>query len=280
MRYIDIKKIRLPEGWLEEAAQALDDVRNLPPAERLKGINRHASVWRELKTALAEISHQKCWYCESKEIRSDNPIDHFRPKGSVIECSDHEGYWWLAFEYTNYRFCCTYCNSHREDEMAGTVGGKAGHFSLQDESKRAVKEGDDIKAESPCLLDPTKASDPGLLFFNQDGNAIPRYSKEAHSYLYCRAKKSIKDYHLNHYMIVTQRKILYNDIDDFIKDGDVYFNRYSNGDQLAEHALCQVIDRLSRFADEKSPFSAAARYYIMGLRACDREWLEGVFVTY
>jgi len=28
MRYIDIKKIRLPEGWLEEAAQALDDVRN------------------------------------------------------------------------------------------------------------------------------------------------------------------------------------------------------------------------------------------------------------
>jgi uncharacterized protein (TIGR02646 family) len=280
MRYINIKKLKLPAGWPTRAIEALDAVRRQPPTERQNEINRRAKIWKDLRTELGDLSHQKCWYCESKDIRSTNPIDHFRPKGSVKECPGHEGYWWLAFDWTNYRFCCIYCNSLKEDEMTGIVGGKADQFPLENEAQRAVKEGDDYKAELHCLLDPTKAGDPGLLWFDQDGNAIPKHPREVHPYLYCRARISIKAYSLNHNLIVTQRMFLYTEIIGIIENGDIYFNRYVCGDNLAEHALNDVIDGLVRLTDEDSPYSAAARCYIMGQRSPDREWLDAVFIAH
>jgi len=280
MRYIDIKKLKLPLDWSTKATDALNAVKSQPPTERQNEIKRYAKIWKDLRNNLAELSHQKCWYCESKDIRSTNPIDHFRPKGSVKECPGHEGYWWLAFEWTNYRFCCTYCNSLKEDEMTGIVGGKADHFPIQNEAQRALVEGDNYNSELHCLLDPTKAGDPGLLWFNQDGNAIPKHSREVRPYLYCRAKISIETYNLNHNLIVIQRMFLYKEIVGIIEAGDIYFNRYVNGDSLAEYALNDVIDGLVKLTGEASPYSAAARCYIMGKRTPDRGWLDAVFIAY
>ena len=113
MRYISIEEIRLPDGWQEKADKLRDQLIAAAPPERKEIIKKNADVWREVKDALSALSHGKCWYCECKEIRSDNPVDHFRPKNRVADCDGHEGYWWLAFDWHNYRFSCTYCNSRR-----------------------------------------------------------------------------------------------------------------------------------------------------------------------
>ena len=104
MRYIDLKEIRkfLPPDWETRANTSLAIVRAAGPEERHSEINKRSSLWTELKSALSELSNGKCWYCKSKEDRSDKSVDHFRPKNAVAENPAHEGYWWLAFQWQNY----------------------------------------------------------------------------------------------------------------------------------------------------------------------------------
>src|SRR5215472_15041330 len=116
MRYIDISELarKLPNGWQERAGEVLNSVRALAYDQRAAAINQHGDVWSNLKQPLQELSFNKCWYCESIEIRSDNAVDHYRPKSRVNGEPQHHGYWWLAFDWKNYRFSCTFCNSLRK----------------------------------------------------------------------------------------------------------------------------------------------------------------------
>ena len=155
MLHIRLQDLRLPPGWETRARTALDKIRQLPPAERADAINRRARIWRALTTALTELSEGKCWYCESRQIRSDKVVDHYRPKNAVIECPGHGGYWWLAFDWHNYRLSCGYCNSRHNDVAAGSKGGKHDHFPLLNPAARAYQESDDLGREEAELLDPT-----------------------------------------------------------------------------------------------------------------------------
>ena len=282
MRYIDLHEIEplLPEGWQKRAQQALHEVENLLPDERLKEIDKRASIWQEIKDVLAEYSHSKCWYCESRQDRSDNDVDHFRPKGRVAECQEHKGYWWLAFNWMNYRFSCTYCNRRRRDRVTGHSGGKQDHFPLLDEENRACCREDDLEVEQPCLLDPTDEADPGLLWFNQYGEAVPRYDEQRHLRLYQRARMSIELYHLNLGKTRTRRMVLYTYIERLVGSGGRYFTKYASGDQDMEYAFKEIIKDLRATLDKKAEFSAAARAYLSGFRSSEHEWLEVVFTTW
>src|SRR5215470_5179753 len=107
MRYIANRELQLDAAWISDAADAKKAVRDAAPNQRSEVINAHQSVWKDLKEKLRTLSHGKCWYCESIDPRSDNAVDHYRPKGNVRGATPpHEGYWWLAFEWSNYRFSC------------------------------------------------------------------------------------------------------------------------------------------------------------------------------
>ena len=268
MRYIDLEMVRarLPAGWEEEAERAYQEIKDLDPIERARAINGRSHVWKALKEALEEASHKKCWYCESKEKRSDNPIDHFRPKNKVAECENHDGYWWLAFKWTNYRFSCTYCNSRRCDQRGGTTGGKHDHFPLIDEATRARQPEDEIEREEVELLDPTNASDPGLLWFNDEGQAVPKYNDNPYPRLHRRAKTSIELYHLNHVDTVEYRRELGRRIRKLIEDSNRFFADYAGGDQNAIRGYERAIEELRGMIKEEAEFSATARSLLMGLR--------------
>lgn len=278
MRYVPRERIRLPNDWVNRAHLVEEEIGGLSGAERNRRINECSFIWHMLKAELMRCSHNKCWYCESIQDRSDNAVDHFRPKGKVAECADHEGYWWLAFSWTNYRFCCTYCNSHRKDQITGD-GGKQDHFPLLDENRRARYPTDNLDREQPCLLDPTKTSDPGLLWFDEEGSAVPRYPQQEYKILYCRAFESIKFYHLNYYITKGKRETLYKDVERLVKEGDKYFNRFASGDSDIEYAFIQVLERLRTMLDEQSEFSAATRSFLLGLRSDSREWLDAFFAA-
>jgi hypothetical protein len=172
LKYIDSTEIqeKLPEGWEDKAKEAYETVLAVSPEGRSGAINRFSHLWTQLKDILHSHFHGKCWYCEAIQERSDNAVDHFRPKNKVFECPKHGGYWWLAFKWLNYRYSCTFCNSRRLNKD-GVAGGKHDHFPLEEEQKRAYTPEDDLDAEQPLLLDPTCPADPGLLWFDEDGQA-------------------------------------------------------------------------------------------------------------
>jgi uncharacterized protein (TIGR02646 family) len=270
VRYINIEDVgnNLPAGWKEKAQEALQNVKALRPTERSTAINSKSEVWKELKEVLKGFSKGKCWYCESRQERSDNPVDHFRPKNKVAECSDHYGYWWLAFDWTNYRFSCTFCNSYRIDQTTGTRGGKHDHFPLWNEDRRAKQPGDPLDNEQPLLLDPTCRADPPLLWFDQDGRPKPnpQFCSDESSYPHKRVMASIKFYHLDHVDAVEQRQNLSNEIRKLVENAAYYFKKLCDGDMTARKSFADIIEAIHNKLRIDAEYSAAARATLMGLR--------------
>lgn len=163
------------KDWLRKADEVTRKLQCMEDdEERTRYINKRARLWSELKERLFELSHGKCWYCEAKEERSDYHVDHFRPKNRIHDDNGvrHDGYWWLAFDWRNYRLACSYCNSpHKGTD--GKSRGKSDLFPIKDETWRATGPDCDVDDEMPLLLDPTIQGEPELLWFMEDGKAYP-----------------------------------------------------------------------------------------------------------
>lgn len=125
---------------------------------------------KDVKEALDKLFHDKCAYCESsyKAVMSAQ-VEHFRPKGRVVEDSSHKGYWWLASTWTNLLPSCSHCNiseyheihkltveqPYQQKTQSGKYKlGKYDHFPIG--GQRAVAEGDDLDLEDAYLIDPTR----------------------------------------------------------------------------------------------------------------------------
>ncbi|MGX9991934.1 hypothetical protein ACS4RR_022655 [Rhizobium sp. Z1P35] len=212
MRWIDQEKIELPEGWLAKAAAAKKKMED----EDLKPDDL-SDVWRCLKDRFALLSDKRCWICEAPAVRSDNAIDHFRPKSRVAEATkDPSGYRWLAFDYRNFRYICTFCKSRRCDVIGGTAGGKADHFPLRDEAVRAYVETDDLDHEEPMLLDPCDEADWKLLGCSVESGHPVAATDDAHDVE--RVNISIDLYHLHQDALKKLRLTQIRDLDQKISD--------------------------------------------------------------
>ena len=283
MRFVDLTKLELPPGWEERAQRALQEVSDLDDDNRASVISRRKAIWTVLRPELGKLSDKKCWYCEVKvkPERSDVPIDHFRPKNRVNkkDCEGHPGYWWLAFDWKNFRYSCTHCNSSHHDTTTDMTGGKADRFPLRDEAKRCRTPADLLSEEQPVLLDPTVITDPGLLWFDDDGSAHPKYLKSTAPWPYRRARESIDIYHLNHSNLKEARQIVCNKCRRKVVEGDEAWKDLSKGSIRAEEQFKKAVEDLGEFMDENAEYSAAARATVMGLRSADRPWLDTVLTS-
>ena len=107
MRYIDIEAVitTIPRGILDDL-QAMDDSMPDRTDEVKEDTARHGGVhWTPVRQYLADASHGKCWYTESRNPGALYDVDHFRPKGKVLngDGSINHWYWFLAFNPINYR---------------------------------------------------------------------------------------------------------------------------------------------------------------------------------
>jgi len=264
MRYISLKDVQvsIPPDWIGRAEKALEAVAKLKlkPEARAKAINARSDVWSELKPKLEKISFGKCWYCESREIRSDKAVDHFRPKNRVAESKNGSGYWWLAFDWSNYRYSCTYCNSRRTSEE--TAGGKGDRFPLLDETKRGQPQAtmDDLrKLEQPKLLDPTDLTDVGLLTFDpKSGAPVVSVDPKKNRIAQARVQESIAAYHLDEEALQKRRFAMMIEVKD----------RLLQADKMEEDSAEQKVelDYLIRAADPRAEYSAAVRAMLRSLR--------------
>jgi|SRR5919202_2028951 uncharacterized protein (TIGR02646 family) len=272
MRYINHNLIKLPENWLSESKNASAKI-TLGEAE----IDDFSKVWGDLKPALEKLIGKKCWYCEVIQSRSDKEVEHFRPKKKVWQVKPrHNGYFWLAFDYKNFRYSCQYCNKRRRDIINNRIGGKGNYFPLADESKRARIPGDEIH-EVPMLLDPCVEKDVKLLDFDDAGNPCPVIS--ANKFEQERVKVSVRLYHLDHSELVEDRKSLAINLDDVINDAEYYFSKFASGEKEAFESFQRKINQIKKAMNWRSEFSLFAERYIEGkLRAKISDWEWVIFV--
>lgn len=270
MRYIDATKLRLPDGWLDRAAAAAAAV------ELGEDPGDHGAIWKELKDGLADLSNDKCWYCEIPVPRSDNAVDHFRPKGRVVDAANkHNGYRWLAFEKSNFRYACTYCNSRRKDVDGGTVGGKADRFPLLDEAQRVYTPGP-VGGERPILLDPCEFGDWRLLGCRRENGKPCAASHDAEQHQ--RAEISIEIYHLHHEPTC---KLRHSEAVRLLSDIEEAKSRFiaTQSDAAQEPAFKKAAERILRAIHFGSPFSGDMRFLLGGERDQRHPWIQSLLET-
>ncbi|WP_430428757.1 hypothetical protein [Parasphingorhabdus sp.] len=156
------------EDWKDTSDQLVADLAALNEAgdtiARNLLIDDHRNHWTELKPWLAALSDGKCWFSETRDLYSHYDVEHFRPKkeAKAIDGQKRDGYWWMAFNYLNFRLC-------------GNVGNrkKGGWFPLREGSACASYENQCDDMEVRYFLDPIDIADVELIAFDEEGNLIP-----------------------------------------------------------------------------------------------------------
>lgn len=258
MRFVGNTFIETPNGWEERAQQATQDL--------LRGAidaDDRSRVWQDLKDILGEISSNRCWYCETNIPRSDNAVDHYRPKGRIkgvrltadgndIESyqivPEHLGYKWAAYNIDNFRFSCQHCNEWRKD-LKGTAGGKSSYFPLINEPQRAYVELDQDN-EIPALLDPCEVLDWRMLSFDKSGKPFSRYDRGSDEDI--RVRLSIRIYHLDQKDLNASRAAQWAIVKPMVEDAKQWFLKKLRGDVGASAAFQRELRKLRAWFHPKS----------------------------
>ena len=162
------------DAWLAKSAQLVAELAALDAAgkraERNALIDANSTHWGALKEWMLALSAGKCWFSEVRELYSHYDVEHFRPKkeAKALDPSLRDGYWWLAFDYMNFRVC-------------GNVGNrkKGGWFPLKDGSLCSTHAQQCEESETRYLLDPIDDDDVSLIAFDEEGKVIPMLGSSA-----------------------------------------------------------------------------------------------------
>ncbi|QNH17840.1 hypothetical protein HEP74_02996 [Xanthomonas sp. SS] len=155
-------------AWLDESTRLLGELARLNAAgqieERNTLIDRRGDHWGKLKPWLLALSRGKCWFTEAREIASHLDVEHFRPKKTARNARGlvRDGYWWLAFDYMNFRIAGTVPNRKKGTWFPLCYGSRCSTYACR-------CEGDEVYH----FLDPTNAHDVTLLSFDEEGKAVP-----------------------------------------------------------------------------------------------------------
>lgn len=133
--------VKLFRERIEEAFKANESGAVSPaPAEGESAEKKKVTFspkWTDYKSVFAEAQYGKCGYCEMMVIGGQpGDVEHYFPKGAVWRLQDdpsmwgrerkwastvegrkpevisEQGYWWLAYDWSNYLLSCTVCNQY------------------------------------------------------------------------------------------------------------------------------------------------------------------------
>ena len=253
-----------PDDWLSRAESLTNRLKAAPNKEtRDTIINQNAGLWSEIKGWLEGFSHGKCWFSEARDTCSYWHVEHFRPKKEAKD-PDRDGYWWLAFDFKNYRLC------------GGVVNVKKGaYFPLKSGTPAATCPEENHDDEACVLIDPIRKDDVDLITFSHGGLAMPC---ESQGWAWERADKSIKRYNLNDYPALLRArahvwnrcKLLVDELEEQIvarKEAE----KAGKFSPAREGKIEQLKRDLRQMTLPSAQFSAVARAYL--LQDC-RQWVR------
>jgi len=191
---------------------------------------------KDIMTALHNIYHSKCAFCEQK-IEFPQ-VEHFRPKNI---------YYWLAYSWDNLLFACLGCNSHKNNHFE-TLLERASEFQLNNIHQLGVNYD---TQEQNRFVNPESTTDiVTKLIFDKNGSISS--TDESMNY-------TIKKCKLDREYLITQRKKVY---DDFIKK---LYMRYLT-EKPYEVKMESIKDLIQDFKkdaqDPKNEYLAFRRYII------------------
>lgn len=285
MIFVNPTKIKITPALERALNAATKELLTLPEAEhgahfkKMRDITwGHDDLVRSLKTAVGN----KCWYSEVDLGGADPNVDHFRPKGRVIEIdADLQktgaemsgGYWWLAYEVLNYRLSSQHANQRRVDNQ--TDGGKADFFPVKGIRGQPKTPYHQIH-ENVLPLDPCSVSDVSLLGFDPYGNPIyvPRKGKSN-----CddalRIKVTIWLYHLDKHDTAALRSKAVDEVRRRLRKADGHYVDWhvQVPCMKAKKSFDDEISEIAAMIEDVSPFAGAKRCAVR-LAMADYDWIE------
>jgi uncharacterized protein (TIGR02646 family) len=210
--------ISVKKDFNKPPQKLLDSKRNELIKDALNLRNEHkfrSSVYRETTIEALETLYQyKCAYCEA-DTSAGAPfqVEHFRPKAKVENIpddSEHYGYYWLAYEWSNLTLGCSRCNNAKKNHFPIT-GTRIAEPLASDADGLPTSEylrldSDILLAEQAVLLNPEIDEVEKHFYFLPNGE-IKELSE--------RGKKTIEILKLNRTRLKFWRKKL---IDDFLSE--------------------------------------------------------------
>ena len=246
------------DAWLAKSKQLFDEMAALEAAGKRDECNAlidaNSGHWGALKEWLLALSGGKCWFSEVRELYSHYDVEHFRPKkeAKALDGSERDGYWWLAFNYMNFRAC-------------GNVGNrkKGGWFPLQQGSLCSTYAAPCEESEARYLLDPIDDDDVSLIAFDEEGKVIP--APGASNWEQQRVQETVKRLKLNeHAPLAEARRKVWQRVDGLIEDFHRAKARCGAGNNPAAKAkLTEVRGRIREMTDPAAELSAVARWCLL-----------------
>jgi len=250
MIYIDLENNPPSQDWIDRAEIITQQLLNATDAaSRNYIIDHNENLWNELKTYLAALSSNKCWYTESINAAAHCHVDHFRPKKEVIDENGTrtEGYWWLAFDWLNYRFSGPAPNVRKKS-----------YFHVV--ANKALRYGDVCENEDILFLDPIDINDPDQLAFTNEGLAKPK-SSDIQSQNFKKVSYSIKRLNINSPTLIDVRKDKFNKASTvIIKVNRLLQLQNQNPDNSRKNEIGKLMKELWEMCARKSEFSATVKY--------------------
>ncbi len=206
----------------------------------------HPSV----KLRLNEIYNNKCAYCETDTTAgSVLQVEHYRPKANVKKDNNHNGYYWLAYEWSNLIYVCSACNIAKTTNFPICKNGVRIYSpplknNNLDKSKCKSNYLDLIN-EKPLILNPEE------LNFKPEEHFLISLKGEIIG-ITNRATKTIDVCKLNRKnLIFARKKIIENHFDNMQIDFNFFNDDKINSEQLKyglQKEVNRIIDRINKDA--------------------------------
>ncbi|WP_019866538.1 HNH endonuclease family protein [Methylovulum miyakonense] len=245
------------QAWLTESERLSTELVRLQKTgdilTRNALIDANSAHWGKLKPWLLALSAGKCWFSEARDIYSHLDVEHFRPKkeAKAFDGTVRDGYWWLAFDYMNFRAC-------------GNVGNrkKGGWFPLNTGSQHSTYDLRCEESESHYLLDPIDIDDVNLLAFDEEGKAIAAPGVSAWDG--SRVDETIKRLKLNEHLALTEeRKKVWQKMSRTIEQYKTAKARCNGVNPAAKQKVCDCLQEIKSMTRHDAELSAVAKWCVL-----------------
>jgi uncharacterized protein (TIGR02646 family) len=246
------------DAWLAESKRLVAELERLNAANQIKERNQfiddHSAHWGKLKPWLQALSSGKCWFAEVRELYSHYDVEHFRPKkeAKAIDETLRDGYWWLAFDYMNFRLC-------------GNVGNrkKGGWFPLQAGSRCSSYANQCEEEETAYLLDPIDIEDVKLLVFDEEGKAAAH--PNASPWEAQRVEVTVQRLKLNeHPALAEERRKIWAKVSGLITTYQRYIDRCrAGGNETAKQKAREAARQVHEMTRPTAELSAVAKWCVL-----------------
>lgn len=249
MRYIDLSIINTDDpdvkAWINKAKRRIKTLSSKTTHTERAQYLLTANIWSEFKPILIKYFGDKCWYSECSLEGSFGDVDHFRPKNESTDEQGNtilpDGYWWLAYDYLNYRLSCEKCNRSYGD------GGKNDRFPLKPGTAPAVFPNKD---DVPLLLDPCKQYDSDMIDCDESGKIVSLSMDE-----YDKLRIDISKRIYNWDCFNNARKRVRMSCKTALEFFEVTYESAPDKMDIALRQICELVD-------SKAPYSSFSRRYI------------------